>query len=100
MPGSTDVGDVSWVVPTAQCIMTTEVQNTALHSWQWVANGKTNIAKKGMLQAAKVMSLTALKAIEEPEYIKAAKEELEAVVKQTPYINPIPADVKPNSLGL
>ncbi|MDT2831741.1 M20 family metallopeptidase [Vagococcus carniphilus] len=100
MPGSTDVGDVSWVVPTAQCIMATEVQNTALHSWQWVANGKTNIAKKGMLQAAKVMSLTALKAIEEPGYIEAAKAELETVVKQTPYINPIPADVKPNSLGL
>ncbi len=100
MPGSTDVGDVSWVVPTAQCIMATEVLNTALHSWQWVANGKTNIAKKGMLQAAKVMALTAMKVIENPEHIKEAKAELESVTKQTPYINPIPANVKPNSLGL
>lgn len=100
MPGSTDVGDVSWVVPTAQCIMATEVQNTALHSWQWVANGKSGIAKKGMLQAAKVMATTAIKVIENPEYITQAKAELEAVTKQTPYINPIPADVKPNSLGL
>lgn len=100
MPGSTDVGDVSWVVPTAQCVMTTEVLNTALHSWQWVANGKTNIAKKGMLQAAKVMATTAMKAIENPEYIEQAKAELAEVTKQTPYVNPIPADVKPNSLGL
>lgn len=99
MPGSTDVGDVSWVVPTAQCIMTTEVQNTAMHSWQWVANGKSSIAKKGMLQAAKVMATTAIKVIENPEYIATAKAELENITKQTPYINPIPADVKPNSLG-
>lgn len=100
MPGSTDVGDVSWVVPTAQCIMATEVQNTAMHSWQWVANGKTEIAKKGMLQAAKVMAATAMKAIENPEYLEQAKAELDAVISQTPYVNPIPADVKPNSLGL
>lgn len=100
MPGSTDVGDVSWVVPTAQCVMATEVMNTALHSWQWVANGKTPIAKKGMLQAAKVMAATAMKAIENPEILAEAKAELKAITDQTPYINPIPADVKPNSLGL
>ena len=100
MPGSTDVGDVSWVVPTAQCVMATEVMNTALHSWQWVANGKTPIAKKGMLQAAKVMAATAMKAIENPEILTEAKAELKAITDQTPYINPIPADVKPNSLGL
>ena len=100
MPGSTDVGDVSWVVPTAQCIITTEIQNTAMHSWQWVANGKTSIAKKGMLTAAKVMAATALKAIENPAILAEAKAELEAITAQTPYVNPIPADVKPNSLSL
>lgn len=100
MPGSTDVGDVSWVVPTVQCIMATEVQNTALHSWQWVANGKTGIAKKGMLQAAKVMANTALKVIKHPEYIHEAKAELKSVTEQTPYINPISENVKPNSLNM
>ncbi|MGY3765789.1 M20 family metallopeptidase [Vagococcus vulneris] len=99
MPGSTDVGDVSWVVPTVQCVMTTEVQHTPMHSWQWVANGKSGIAKKGMLQAAKVMAATAVTVIEEPNYIETAKAELKAVTDQTPYQNPIPEDVKPNSLN-
>jgi len=100
MPGSTDVGDVSWIVPTTQCLVATEVQNTAMHSWQWVANGKSTIAKKGMLQAAKIMAATATKVIENPSYIKEAKAEHDAETNQTPYINPIPANVKPNSLGL
>lgn len=99
LPGSSDVGDVSWVVPTAQCIVATEVQNTALHTWRWVTNGKSGIAKKGMLQAAKIMAATAMKAIENPEYMEQAKAELDAMTAITPYVNPIPADVKPNSLG-
>lgn len=99
LPGSTDVGDVSWVVPTVQCIVATEVQNVALHSWQVVATGKSGVAKKGMIQAAKIMAATAVKVIENPEYIDEAKAELKAITDVTPYVNPIPADVKPNSLN-
>ena len=98
LPGSSDVGDVSWIVPTVQCIVATEVQNTAMHTWQWVTNGKSGIAKKGMIQAAKIMAATAVKVIEEPEYIDQAKAELKAITDITPYVNPIPKEVKPNSL--
>lgn len=99
MPGSTDVGDVSWIVPTVQCIVATEVLNTAMHTWRWVANGKSGIAKKGMIQAAKIMAATAVRVIENPEYIEKAKAELKETTDITPYVNPIPADVKPNSLN-
>lgn len=98
VPGSSDVGDVSWVVPTAQCLIATEVQHTSMHSWQWVANGKSGIAKKGMIQAAKILAATAVTVLEHPSYIEEAKAELKAITDQTPYQNPIPEEVKPNSL--
>ena len=56
---STDVGDVSWVVPTVGLSAATWVPGTAAHSWQAVAAGGTSIGKKGMLVAAKTMALTA-----------------------------------------
>lgn len=57
---STDVGDVSWIVPTVHLNIPTFAAGTALHSWQAVAQGKSSIAHKGMLYAAKIMALTAL----------------------------------------
>ena len=56
--GSTDVGDVSWVVPTVQTNVCCYAAGTALHSWQAVAQGKASIAHKGMLTATKVMACT------------------------------------------
>lgn len=56
---STDVGDVSWVVPTVGLSAATWVPGTAAHSWQAVAAGGTTIGRKGMLVAAKTMALTA-----------------------------------------
>ena len=56
---STDVGDVSWIVPTVHLNIPTFAAGTALHSWQAVAQGKSSIAHKGMLYAAKIMALTA-----------------------------------------
>ncbi|MDZ4714080.1 MAG: amidohydrolase [Cytophagales bacterium] len=58
-PASTDVGDVSWVVPTVGLSTATWVPGTAAHSWQAVAAGGTTIGRKGMLVAAKTMALTA-----------------------------------------
>ena len=52
---STDVGDVSWIVPTVHLNIPTFAAGTALHSWQAVAQGKSSIAHKGMLYAAKIM---------------------------------------------
>lgn len=97
MLGSTDVGDVSWIVPTTQFFGSCFVAGTPLHTWQLVSQGKTSIAHKGMLQAAKVLAATALELFEKPELIQKAKVELQ---KQTngEYKSPIPKDVQPSVL--
>lgn len=74
--GSTDVGDVSWVVPTAGMRAATWVPGTSGHSWQAVAAGGTSIGTKGMIVAAKTMALTAIDLYKDPSIIEAAKEEL------------------------
>ena len=74
--GSTDVGDVSWVVPTAGLRSATWVPGTSAHSWQAVAAGGTSIGTKGMLVAAKTLSLTALDLFTNPELTEKAKLEL------------------------
>ena len=73
--GSTDVGDVSYVVPTVGLDAATWVPGTAAHSWQAVACGGTDIGIKGMMVAAKTMAFTAIDLFLSPEHIKKAKEE-------------------------
>ncbi len=64
--GSTDVGDVSWVVPTVQAYGATYAIGTPPHSWQMVAQGKTAAAHKGMAHVAKAMAATALDCLRDP----------------------------------
>ena len=75
--GSTDVGDVSWVVPTAGLNTATWVPGTAAHSWQAVAAGGTSIGHKGMMVAAKTLALTAIDLMSDQTLISAAREEFE-----------------------
>jgi len=96
MPGSTDVGDVSWIAPTAQIFAATAATGTAVHTWQMVAQGKTSYAHKGMLHAAKVLSLTAIKLLEKPSLIKEAKKEHQENIGPEGYTSPIPSHVQPN----
>lgn len=72
--GSTDVGDVSFAVPTAGLRAATWVPGTPAHSWQAVAAGGTSIGNKGMIIAAKTLALTAMQLIDSPKTIQAAKE--------------------------
>ena len=74
--GSTDVGDVSWTLPTAGFNTATWVPGTAAHSWQAVAAGGMSIGHKGMMLAAKVLTLTAGKLYSDPALIALAEEEL------------------------
>lgn len=74
--GSTDVGDVSWMVPTSDLGTATWVPGTSSHSWQAVAAGGTGIGVKGMMVAAKVLALTAVDLFLQPELVVAAKVEL------------------------
>lgn len=96
--GSTDVGDVSWVVPTAQLSAATAVIGTSLHTWQMTAQGLTSIANKGMMRAAQAMDLTGLHIMQSPEDLQKIKEEFKEFQKDNPYRCPIPADVTPSKL--
>lgn len=73
--GSTDVGDVSYVVPTVGMVAATWVPGTPGHSWQAVACGGTEIGTKGLIVAAKTMALTAIDLFSEPSFLVRAKEE-------------------------
>ena len=74
---STDMGDVSWRVPTVQLSAATWVPGTSAHSWQAVAAGGTSIGAKGMMVAAKTMTLTAIDLFSDPTHIQKAREEFD-----------------------
>ena len=93
--GSTDVGDVSWVVPTVQARVTTCAVGTPFHTWQTVAQGKSSVAHKGMIHAAKIMASTAYALINDPKKIDEAKKEFDDQILKNPYICPIPEEVMP-----
>lgn len=92
---SSDVGDVSWNCPVAQINGTTMPAGLAMHSWQVVSIGKSSIAHKGMLYAAKVMAASAIDALTDPAVIAEAKEEMERRTGGRRYVCPIPEDVQP-----
>lgn len=73
--GSTDVGDVSWVVPTAGLTTATWVPGTAAHSWQAVAAGGTSIGYKGMMMAAKTLALSIIDVYSNPDLVDTAWKE-------------------------
>ena len=75
--GSTDVGDVSYMVPTVGLSTATWVPGTPAHSWQAVACGATEIGAKGMLNASKTMAMTAIDLYLQPALIQKAKEEFQ-----------------------
>jgi len=76
-PASTDVGDVSYVVPTVGLGTATWVPGTAAHTWQAVASDGMSIGYKGMMVAAKTMALTGKDLILNPLLIKEAKKEFD-----------------------
>jgi aminobenzoyl-glutamate utilization protein B len=95
MIGSTDVGDVSWKVPTVQARIATHAIGTPGHSWQITAQGVVPAAHKGMVHAAKVMAGTAMEALRSPELIAAAKVDHAKRTGGKPYQCPIPDDIQP-----
>ncbi|HXV86970.1 MAG TPA: amidohydrolase [Gemmatimonadales bacterium] len=75
--GSTDVGDVSWVVPTVGLRVATWVPGTASHSWQAIAAGGTTIGEKGMMVAAKTLARSAVDLFLTPALVTRARAEFE-----------------------
>ncbi|GAB4109192.1 MAG: M20 family metallopeptidase [Thermoflexibacter sp.] len=75
-PASTDVGDVSWVVPTVGLGIATWVAGTSAHSWQAVATNGMSIGFKGMQNAAKTLAMTAIDILNNPTVVEQAKAEM------------------------
>ena len=93
--GSTDVGDVSWVTPVGQANVNCFAAGTALHSWQAVAQGKSSIAHKGMLTAAKVLACTGVELLLKPELLAQVRQDWIDELGGEVYPNPLPKDLKP-----
>ena len=83
--GSTDVGDVSWQVPTLSFNVTTAPLDTPWHAWPVVACGGMSIGHKGLIYAAQILATTMVDMYENPKYIKAMKEEFEQKRKGVAY---------------
>jgi aminobenzoyl-glutamate utilization protein B len=87
--GSTDVGDVSWLVPTGGLSVAARVLRTPGHSWPCTATSGTSIGHKGMLTAAKVLCATALELLSRPELVRAAKRDFAQHTTEFSYVSPI-----------
>jgi aminobenzoyl-glutamate utilization protein B len=96
MVGSTDVGDVSWAVPTVQARGATYAIGTPGHSWQLTAQGKTPAAHKGMVHVAKVMAATAADVLSDPALLEQAKRDHAERLAQAPYVCPLPEGLAPS----
>ena len=92
---STDSGDASWCAPTSQISVAAWAADTPAHTWQVVSIGKSSIAHKAMLFAAKAIGLTGARLMQDPALLAQAKEEFAARTESSPYICPIPKDVSP-----
>lgn len=75
VPGSSDVGDISWVVPTADVMTLAWVPSTDAHTWQAAAVGNTGIGFKGMQLASEVLAMTAVDLFSSPVLVAEATEE-------------------------
>jgi aminobenzoyl-glutamate utilization protein B len=92
---STDVGDISWFVPTIGFTSATLVPGCAPHTWQAAATAGMSIGQEGMLISAKSLALLGADLYAHPETIAAAKADLQAQLKTTTYRTAIPPDQKP-----
>ena len=96
-PGSTDVGDVSWLTPTAQIETACWPAGVPGHSWQIVACGKSGLAHKGMLYAAKALAGAAIDLMSDESLLQRAKEEFDDRASEG-YVCPIEPDAVPIAL--
>jgi len=93
--GSTDVGDISWRVPTCGLRTTCFVAESPGHSWQNVASIGSTIGEKGIVYAAKVLALTALDLFEDPQLVSAARADWQDRMQDRKYFSFIPDGQRP-----
>lgn len=92
--GSTDVGDVSWLTPTAQVSIVTWPSGCPGHSWQVVSCGKSRIAHEGILLAARVLAGAVADLMTDPRLLHKAREEFRITAAEG-YDCPIGPEVTP-----
>ena len=92
--GSTDEGNVSWVVPTLSFRAATYAKGTPPHSWQASSQTRSPAAMKAGLTVSKWMATTALDCLTSPEIISEAWKEFRQYLSETKFYHPIPADLK------
>jgi len=92
---STDVGDVSWMVPTIGFETATFVPGVAAHTWQAAATAGMSIGQDGMVVAAKALAITAIDLLGEPPLVQAAKTDFQRKLAGKTYFTAIPAGQKP-----
>jgi aminobenzoyl-glutamate utilization protein B len=95
MGGSTEVGDVSWITPTAQLTTTCWPLGTPGHSWQTVVSSGSSIGMKGMIFAAKSMALAGWDLLTKPDLLAQAQAEFQRARKGKTYVTPLPPEAKP-----
>ncbi|MGI6666075.1 MAG: M20 family metallopeptidase [Bacillota bacterium] len=93
--GSTDVGDVSWCVPTAQFSMACTALGTPGHSWQYTAQSGMHIGHAGMIAAARTLVQAGLRLMTDPEVLAKAKTEFAKRLGGRRYVSPLAPDMKP-----
>ena len=93
-PGSTDVGDVSWLTPTAQIHVASWPNGCPGHSWQNVSCDRTEIGHKAAVHAGKVLAAAAIDLMERPDILAKAREEFKLRTAEG-YTCPIPEDAVP-----
>lgn len=92
--GSTDVGDISWFVPTSGLRVACFAADSPGHSWQNVACIGSSIGEKGTITAAKVLAMSALELLENPEVRAAAREDFAKRMESKKYTSIIPKGQK------
>ena len=98
MTGSSDVGDVSYQVPTAQITAATGIPETGAHTWQMTAQVGTSIGDKASQAVARAIALACAKIYGNPEILDTAKRELEEETGGV-YLSPIPEGVQPGAIS-
>ena len=93
--GSTDVSDVSWIVPTTEFRAATYVPGTPGHSWQSTACSGHSVGRKGMVVAAKTLALSAVDLMQDAKLIETARADFNKRRAGHDYRSRIPANQKP-----
>ena len=93
-PGSSDVGDVSWIIPTVEFRTACNVLGAPGHSWAFVACAGSTIGHKSLVFAAKTMAGTALELLTDKDLLHKAKKEHQERLNGRIYQTPLPEGVE------